>query len=199
MLKQFFSLAAVAAVFSASVGAQAGQTLVVDNSHSTIGFSVKHLMIADVNGSFTDYSGVVENAEGEDLAKAKISFTIKTASVNTANQKRDDHLRGPDFFDSAKHPEITFVSDKITPAKKGTYKVAGDLTMRGVTKKASFDVQSLGKMKNPWGQEVFAFAGTTSLNRKDYGLTWNKALESGGVLVGEDVRINVAIEAGLKQ
>ncbi|TWT02250.1 YceI family protein [Planomicrobium sp. CPCC 101079] len=165
----------------------------VDAAHSEVGFSVKHMMISKVKGSFGAYDATVE-ANEEDLQGALIDFKIDVASINTNNADRDAHLRGADFFDAEEFPYITFKASDIV--KKGDeYELTGDLTMKGITRPATFEVEYGGKGTNPWGQEVVAFNAEGKVNRKDFGLTWNQALETGGVLVGEDIKISLDLQA----
>ena len=165
---------------------------IVDTAHSEVGFSVKHMMISKVKGSFTSYEATVE-ANEEDLQGALIDFKIDVASINTNNTDRDNHLRSSDFFDAEQFPYITFKANDIV--KKGDeYELTGDLTMKGVTRPATFEVEYGGKGTNPWGVEVVAFSVEGKVNRKDFGLTWNQALETGGVMVGEDIKITLELE-----
>jgi polyisoprenoid-binding protein YceI len=165
----------------------------VDAAHSEIGFSVKHMMISKVKGSFDSYEATVE-ANEENLQDALIDFKIDVASINTNNADRDAHLRGADFFDAEQHPYITFKANNIVK-KDDEYELTGDLTIKGVTRPTTFEVEYGGKGVNPWGVEVVAFSGEGKVNRKDFGLTWNQALETGGVLVGEDIKISLELEA----
>ncbi|MGB5945897.1 YceI family protein [Paenisporosarcina sp.] len=165
----------------------------VDAAHSSIGFSVKHMMVSKVRGSFGDFGAEVE-ANETDLTAANIAFTIKVASINTGNEDRDNHLRSADFFDVEQYPEIKFVANNITK-KDDDYEIAGDITIKDVTKQIVFEAEYGGKGTNPWGQEVVAFSAETKLNREDFGLTWNQALETGGVLVGKDIKITIDLEA----
>lgn len=165
----------------------------VDAAHSEIGFSVKHMMISKVKGSFGSYDATVE-ANEEDLQGALIDFKIDVASIDTNNDDRDNHLRSADFFDAEQYPHITFKANDIV--KKGEeYELNGDLTIKGITRPATFEVEYGGKATNPWGVEVVAFSGEGKVNRKDFGLTWNQALETGGVMVGEDIKISLELEA----
>ncbi|TWT04177.1 polyisoprenoid-binding protein [Planococcus sp. CPCC 101016] len=165
---------------------------IVDTAHSEVGFSVKHMMISKVKGSFSSYEATVE-ANEEDLQGALIDFKIDVASINTNNTDRDNHLRSADFFDAEQFPYITFTANDIV--KKGDeYELTGDLTMKGVTRPATFEVEYGGKGTNPWGVEVVAFSVEGKVNRKDFGLTWNQALETGGVMVGEDIKITLELE-----
>jgi len=165
----------------------------VDASHSSIGFSVKHMMVSKVRGSFADFTAEVE-ADETDLTGANIAFTIKVASINTGSEDRDNHLRSADFFDAETYPEIKFIANNIS--KKGDdYEIAGDLTIKDVTKPVVFEAEYGGKGTNPWGVEVVAFEAETKINREEFGLTWNAALETGGVLVGKDIKITLDLEA----
>jgi len=174
-----------------------GADYVVDNSHSHVGFTVRHI-VSKVLGEFKDYEGsfVFDEKKPE---TSKVDFTIKTASINTNNEKRDEHLRSGDFFDAEKHPTLTFKNGKLTKAGKDKFKLAGDLTMRGVTKPVTFDVEYLGGGKDPWGNQKVGFSAKTKVKRTDYGMSFNKTLETGGVLVGEDVEIQLEIEANAKK
>jgi polyisoprenoid-binding protein YceI len=164
-----------------------------DTSHSGISFSVRHLMISKVRGSFGKWSGTFEYDEA-DPTKSTIEVRIDATSIDTREEKRDGHLRSPDFFDVANHPELAF---KSTAVKRDgdDYVVTGDLTIRGVTRAVDLKVESLGRGKDPWGNERVAFAAKTTINRKDFGLNWNQALETGGILVGEKVEIELDVQA----
>ncbi|KGR82672.1 YceI family protein [Lysinibacillus odysseyi] len=165
----------------------------VDSSHSSVGFSVKHMMVSKVKGAFEDYSATVTTEDLADLSNAAITFEIQTASINTQSEDRDNHLRSADFFNVEQYPTITFQSTNIE--KDGEdYKVTGDLTIKDVTKPVTFDVSYNGRGTNPWGVEVYGFEAETKINREDFGLTWNAALETGGVLVGKDIKITVDLE-----
>lgn len=167
--------------------------LKVDDAHSDIGFDVKHLMVSTVHGNFAKFSGTVDLDE-KDMTHSKVKFVVRTDSITTGNEKRDGHLKSPDFFDIEKYPEAKFVSTSIKSMGDGKYELVGDLTIHGVTKKAKFTMLSLGAVKDPFGNSKRIFQASTDLNRKDYGLTWNKALESGGVLVGENVKLTINLE-----
>ncbi|WP_341201617.1 YceI family protein [Planomicrobium okeanokoites] len=166
----------------------------VDAAHSEIGFSVKHMMVSKVKGSFASYDATVE-ADETDLQGALIDFKVDVASINTNNEDRDNHLRSADFFDAEQHPHITFNANEIVKKGDDEYELTGDLTMKGVTRPATFEVEYGGKGVNPWGVEVVAFSGEGKVNRKDFGLTWNQTLETGGVLVGEDIKITLELQA----
>lgn len=166
----------------------------IDPDHSSFQFKVRHLMVSNVKGDFTKAKGVVTIDE-RDIANLKLEITIDAASVNTGHAKRDEHLRNADFFDVAKHPTITFVSKRAEKAGMDKLKVIGDLTMHGVTREVTVDVEGpTQEVKDPWGNFRRGATATTKINRKDFGLTWNRVLETGGVVVGEDVDIFVEIE-----
>lgn len=169
-------------------------TWVIDNSHSTVEFTVKHMMFAKVRGTFEQVSGVI-NFDEENIENSSVEVEIDTASISTGEAGRDDHLRNADFFDAENNPKITFKSTSVTADGDG-FKVAGDLTMHGVTRGVVLDAELNGRGNSPMGGfEVISFSAETKINRADFGLTWNAALETGGVLVSEDVRISLEIEA----
>jgi polyisoprenoid-binding protein YceI len=163
---------------------------VLDPTHSELLFKVKHLMISNVKGEFRKLSAVID---GADFTTAPVSVTIDAASIFTNEDNRDGHLRSGDFFDVENHKEITFVSSTFT--KSGDdYKLTGTLTIKGITNNVTLDVEFGGTNKDPWGNEKAAFAVSGKINRKDWGLNWNAALETGGVLVSEEVRINAELQ-----
>lgn len=166
----------------------------IDTSHSGVHFSVRHMVIAKVRGAFNRFSGVVELDE-QNPAASKVSVRIDAASIDTREEKRDAHLRSADFFDVEKYPELTFESTKVEKLDGDEYRVTGNLTIHGVTKEVVLAAESLGAGKDPWGNDRIAFSATTSVNRKDFGLTWNQALETGGVLVGEKIEISLDVQA----
>lgn len=166
---------------------------VVDKAHSEVGFEVKHMMVSKVKGHFDSYTAEVEAADLADLTTASIAFKFDVASISTNENDRDNHLKSADFFDAAVFPAIEFKSTRI--AKDGAdYQVTGDLTIKDVTKSVTFDVEFGGKGTNPWGVEVYGFEAEAKINREEFGLTWNAALETGGILVGKDVKIKVELE-----
>jgi len=169
-------------------------TWTVDPDHSNVGFKVKHLMVSNVKGSFDKFTATVD-LNDKDITKSKVEVSIDSSSINTNVQKRDDHLRNADFFDVAKFPAITFVSKKIVKAGTDKLKVTGDLTMHGITREVVLDVEGPTKeSKDPWGNIRKGAVATTKINRKDFGLAWNKTLETGGVAVGEEIAITLEIE-----
>ena len=166
----------------------------IDPAHTTIEFKIRHLMISWVKGVFTEVQGTAITNEA-DLTKSSVQVQIKTASLNTNNKKRDDHLRSPDFFDVATYPVMTFVSKKVVVADGQPVKVVGDLTIHGVTREVALEVEDFSQtVTDPWGNTRRGATASTKINRKDYGLTWNKALEAGGVVVGDEVRICLEVE-----
>ena len=166
----------------------------LDLSHSEVNFAVKHMMISTVRGKFNKFSGTIDFNEA-DPTHSSIDVSIDVASIDTRDEKRDGHLKSGDFFDVEKFPAITFKSTKVEKVSDSTAKVTGDLTIRGVSRPVVLDVTYAGQAKSPWGTTSAGFSASTKINRKDWGLTWNVALETGGVLVGED--ISIAIEAEL--
>ena len=166
----------------------------IDPDHSSFQFKVRHLMVSNVKGDFTKSKGVV-TIDDKDVSNLKIELTIDTASVSTDHAKRDEHLRGPDFFDAAKYPTITFVSKKVIKDGPDRLEVIGDLTIHGMTREVTVDVEGpTPEVKDPWGGFRRGATATTKINRKDFGLTWNRALETGGVVVGDDVNIYIEVE-----
>jgi polyisoprenoid-binding protein YceI len=177
--------------------AGAAEVYDIDPSHSSVGFKIKHLGIATVAGRFTEFKGTVTLPKRESSA-AKVEAVLSAASIDTGIADRDKHLRGPDFFDTEKFPEIRFASTKISPMKGDKFVMEGDLTMHGVTKKVKLDAVFGGEAKDPWGGRRAACSATGSLDRRDFGLTWNKLLETGGLVVGEKVWIAIEIEGVLR-
>lgn len=166
----------------------------IDPSHTLVEFAVRHLMISTVKGRFAEVEGTI-TADPDDLSSASAEVEIGAASIDTRDQQRDDHLRSADFFDAEKFPKLVFKSRKMTPKGGDKYELEGDLTIRDVTRPITLDVTFEGRAKDPWGNERIGFSATGELDRRDYGLTWNAALETGGVLVGEKVRIHLEVEA----
>lgn len=162
----------------------------LDATHSSIGFSVKHLMIATVKGSFGKYDVSFTGTEN-DLSKATVTAKIDAASIETGNGQRDGHLRSADFFDTEKFPEITFVGKKIVGDAFGDFKLVGDLTMHGVTKEVTLDASFEGRAKDPWGNSRLGYTAKGKISRSDFGLNWNQALEAGGVVVSDEVKISI--------
>lgn len=188
-------LATVSTIVALSLPAMAfAATWNIDPEHSNIGFKVRHLMVSNVKGQFDKHNGVV-NIDDKDITKSKVEVTIDIASINTNVQKRDDHLRSADFFDVATYPAMTFVSKKVAKAGKDKLKVTGDLTLHGITKEVVLNVEGPTKeIKDPWGVIRRGAVANTKINRKDFGLVWNKALETGGVVVGDEIAITLEVE-----
>jgi polyisoprenoid-binding protein YceI len=191
--RTYLAAALVAVAPALTVPAFAAETYGVDKAHSEVLFSIKHL-VSRVSGNFQDFDGkiVIDRAKPE---ASSAEFTIKATSINTNNARRDDHLRTPDFFDVAKFPEITFKSTKVVPKGKDAFEVTGDLTMRGVTKPVVLAVSFLGDIKDQMGNDKAGFEATTTINRKDFGVLWNKALDQGGFVLGDDVKVTANLEA----
>ena len=168
-------------------------TWTIDPAHTTVEFAVKHLMITTVKGRFTGVSGSVRTDEGS-AAKGEADVVIDAASLDTREPQRDAHLRSADFFDVEKFPTLTFRSTRLFDLSAGAFKLAGQLTIHGVTREVVLDVTSEGRTKDPWGGERAGFTATTRINRSDFGLRWNQALETGGLLVGEEVKISLDVQ-----
>jgi polyisoprenoid-binding protein YceI len=186
-----FSL--MAAALALASPALAAETYQFDKAHTTVGFQVRHIFTM-VGGRFTDFTGTIQ----VDRAKpesSSVEFTIQAKSIDTNEPRRDEHLRSADFFDVANHPTISFRSTAVRANGKNAWLVVGDLTLRGVTRSVTLPVSLLGEGKDPWGNEKMGFETSTALSRTDYGLTWNKELEAGGVLLGDEVKIQISIEA----
>lgn len=168
----------------------------LDPTHTQIDFSVRHMMISKVRGEFGSFDGTID-LDAENPANSTVEGTVDVASINTRDEQRDGHLRSADFFDVETYPTMHFRSNRIEGAGSGQYKVYGDLTIKDVTKEVVFDVTDEGQAQDPWGNKRWGVSASTKLNRKDFGLNWNVALETGGWLVGEEVTI--AVEAELVQ
>jgi polyisoprenoid-binding protein YceI len=184
---------AVLAAALAASPALAEETYQFDRSHTTVGFEIRHIFTM-LGGKFQDFSGTirVDRARPE---SSSVEFTIQAASIFTNDPKRDAHLKTPDFFDVAAHPTITFKSTSVQADGKDKWLVTGDLTMRGVTKRVTLPVAFLGEGRDPWGNEKMGFQASTTLDRKEFGISWNKALDQGGVLLGDEVKVQVSVEA----
>ncbi len=167
---------------------------VIDTAHSEVGFRVRHMMVSWTKGRFEKYEGALELNE-QDLSKSKLSVSIDANSINTGTTDRDNHLRSADFFDVANFPSLAFVSQKFEPGKDGAFRVLGELTIRGVTKAVALDVEEFSAAhKDPWGNLKRGARAHAKLNRKDFGLNWNAAIEMGGVVVGDSVEITLEVE-----
>jgi len=187
---------AVAAVACAAP-ALAADTYAIDTAHSNVTFEIRHLM-SKVTGTFDDFDGTFV-IDWDAPGASTVEFTIKAASIDTRNEKRDEHLRSPDFFDVANHPEITFKGSEITKVDGNTYHVHGTLTMRGVSKDVILPVTYLGEVVDPWGNTKVGFEVETELDRKEYGIVWNKTLDAGGMILGDEVEIEIDLQMAKQQ
>lgn len=166
----------------------------VDPSHSSVAFEVKHLMIATVRGHFGDFEGTIEAAE-DDPSNSRVYGSVRVASIDTGNADRDEHLRGPDFFDVGRYPEARFESTRIEHIEGGRYRLAGNLTIKDEKREAEFEGCVDGAAEDPWGNERVGITVRGTIDRTDFGLTWQQMLASGGMLVGEDVKILIDVSA----
>jgi polyisoprenoid-binding protein YceI len=167
---------------------------VLDPAHSEVEFKVKHLMISTVTGTFSSFAADV-STEDEDFTKAKATFTVDVASISTKNEQRDGHIKAADFFDAANFPQIKFVATRIENVDNdGSYNIHGDLTIRDITKNIMLEVEFGGVIKDPWGSTRAGFTVSGKINRKEFGLTWHMTTDTGGVVLGDDVRIHVSLE-----
>ena len=167
-------------------------TWTIDPSHSEVGFSVRHLMVSKVKGNFETFSGTI--VIGEDPLASSVTAEVDLNSINTRDAQRDGHLRSADFFDAENHPKITFTVNNISRTDDDDYKVTGNLTILGITKPVVWEVEDEGQATDPWGNDRWGFHAKTKINRKDFGLNWNVALEKGGWLVGDEVKIDIDLE-----
>ncbi|MFL9481985.1 YceI family protein [Chitinophagaceae bacterium LWZ2-11] len=168
-------------------------TYKIDAAHSEISFKVRHLMISNVSGSFTQFEGTLETSQ-EDFKDAKVSFEAETASVNTNNEQRDGHLKGDDFFAADKFPKLTFKSTGVKKVDDEEYVLTGDLTIRDVTKSVELKADYNGTMTDPWGQVKIGFEISGKINRKDFGLTWSGVTETGGIVVSDEVKLHLNVQ-----
>ncbi len=165
----------------------------IDSAHSHIYFTARHMMISKVRGQFESFSGSVQYDE-ENPTRTAVDIEVDISSINTREEQRDTHLKSPDFFDAATYPVMRFKSTAVEKTGEDTAKLHGDLTIRGVTKPVILDVEYAGQAKSPWGTISAGFSATGTLNRKEWGLNWNQALETGGVLVGDKIKIEIELE-----
>jgi polyisoprenoid-binding protein YceI len=195
-MKQFTRFAAVTAlVLVAALPSFAAETWTIDRAHSSVGFKVRHMM-SSVSGIFRDFDAVI-NVDRENPKNDSVEFTIQTASIDTASEGRDKHLRSSDFFDAEKYPTISFKSTSIKEVTQGKYEVTGDFTMHGVTKRLTLPVTFLGSAKTQRG-EVAGLEIETTINRKDFGVVWNRTLDEGAILLGDDVKVSINLEVRKK-
>lgn len=165
----------------------------LDPTHSEVQFKIKHLMITNVTGSFTQFDANAET-EGDDFSTAQLSFSAPISSISTNNEQRDGHLKSADFFDAEQFPELSFTSKRVEKVSSDTFNVIGDFTVKGISKEAKLNVELGGITKDPYGNTKAGLTISGKINRSDYGLTWNAALETGGVMVSEEVRLNAEIQ-----
>ncbi len=165
----------------------------MDATHAEVHFKVKHMLVSNVTGNFKTFNASVET-EGDDMSTAKVHFTADIDSISTNNEQRDGHLKTGDFFDAANHPQLTFDSEKLEKVSGDDYKLHGTLTMRGVSKPVVLNVEYGGMMQDPWGNTRVGFSVAGKINRKDFGVSFNMASETGGILLGEDVAISANVE-----
>jgi polyisoprenoid-binding protein YceI len=179
---------------TATLAAERGTTQwSIDPSHTHVGFGVRHLMISTVKGRFAGVNGGVSLENGT-VGTAKIDVTIDAASIDTGVAQRDDHLRSADFFDVTRFPTLAFESRRIDRTAKDALRVTGDLTIRDVTREVQLEVSELGRAKDPWGGERAGYSASARINRRDFGLTWNQALETGGFVVGDEIALTIEVE-----
>jgi polyisoprenoid-binding protein YceI len=165
----------------------------IDTAHTEISFTARHMVVAKVYGRFTRFEGKLALKQ-EGLTPVSAELKIEAASINTSVENRDNHLRSGDFFDVEKYPHITFRSKKVEATGKDRFRVVGDLTIRGNTREVTLDAEFLGRAKDPWGADRVAFSAKTSINRKDFGLSWNQMLETGGLMVSEQIEVNLEVQ-----
>ena len=183
-----------AVILAAAVAAAPGATYEIDSGHSTAQFSVRHLMVSNVRGNFGKVTGTV-TYDGKEISSVSAEAVIDATTIDSRMTQRDEHLKSPDFFDVKTYPTITFKSKKAAPGGAGKFKLAGDLTIRGVTREVMLDVEGpTAEVKDPWGNTKMGATATTKVNRQDFGLKWNAALEAGGVVVGDEVSITIELE-----
>ncbi|MCC6475530.1 YceI family protein [bacterium] len=195
-MKKFLLILSVVAVFAAQAFAADWE---LDKAHSSVNFAVKHMMVSTVRGGFKDFDGTA-SFDPADLSTLSASFTAQSGSISTDNEKRDGHLKSADFFDTEKYPTVTFVSKKAVQTAPGKAHLTGDLTLRGVTKEVTFNVEGFNQeWATPWGGKSIGGVATTTINRQDFGVSWNKDLDQGGLVVGNNVDIEVQLEFGPKQ
>lgn len=184
---------ALAAALAPGTPVLAAETFTVDTAHATVLFQIRHFM-SQVTGKFNEFEGTIQIDRAKPESSA-VEFTIQAGSIDTNNERRDNHLRSADFFDVANHPTITFESTAVKPVGNDTYEVTGNFTMRGVTKSITLPVRMLGEMTDPWGNQRIGFEISTTIDRQDYGVSWNQTLDQGGLVLGDDVEVSINLEA----
>ena len=197
-MRRAFAIVLLAAV-AAGPAAAAESTWEIDPAHSSVQFSVRHMMVSNVRGEFRKVSGTVQGDE-TDPTQAKVEATIDTTSIDTRNEKRDGHLKSADFLDTEKFPTMTFKSKKIEKTDDHRYRVTGDLTLHGVTREVTLDVEGpSAAVKDPMGNVRVGATATAKINRQDFGITWSKSLDGGGVMVGDDIGVTIDVEGTKKK
>lgn len=193
MLRKFLTAVLSLMIIASVAVAQDAAKWEVDGAHSSVSFKISHMVISKVKGNFDEFSADIMFPEN-DPSKGSVNFTIQVASVDTDNTKRDDHLKAADFFDVENYPTMTFVSKSVTKVSDNKYKITGDLTIRGTTEEVTFDAELNGIVQDPWGGTRAGFSVTTTIDRTDFGLTYGKVMETGGLMVGHDVEIEMELE-----
>jgi len=190
MLGRMTLIVAAVALLAAAIQAE---VWTVDKAHSSIGFSVRHLVITKTTGRFHEFDGQLE-FDGKNIEGGSVEVSAQMASVSTDDEKRDEHLRSPEFFDVEKFPTMTFKSKKVIAGENGQFQLVGDLTIKGVTREVVFDAEFNGVATDPWGNTKAGFSAGATINRQDFQITWSKTLDSGGLVVGDEVKIALELE-----
>ena len=190
MLRKSIALLLFVVIFGSFVQAEQWN---IDKAHSSVGFSVRHLVVSKTRGNFNDFTGTL-NFDSKDIKNGSVEFTVQTASIDTDNEDRDKHLRSDDFFNVEKFPQMVFKSKKVVKGDGEKYKLIGDLTIRDVTKEVIFEVEFNGVVTDPWGGIRAGFSAESTINRKDFNIKWSQTLDGGGLVVGDDVKIIVEVE-----
>ncbi len=191
-MRKRFAIAIVLAL--AFTGVSKAEQWNIDGPHSSIGFSVRHMVVSKTLGKFNDFTGAID-FDGKNFDKGSVQMTVQIGSVDTDDEKRDGHLKGADFFDAEKFPTMTFKSKKVTKIGDNEFKLVGDLTIKGVTKEVTFDCEFNGVVIDPRGNTRTGFSAETKINRQDFNVKWSKKLDAGGLVVGDEVKITLEIEA----
>jgi len=191
MRKGIVTAASLLLVLASSARAEKWE---LDVAHSSVGFSVRHMVVTKTHGKFNDFTGYID-FDGKNVEKGSVEITAQIASIDTDNKKRDDHLRSPEFFDAEKFPTMTFKSKKVIKGSGSEFKLEGDLTIKDVTKEVTFDCEFNGVINDPMGNTRAGFSAVAKINRQDFNVKWSKKLDAGGLVVGDEVKINLEIEA----
>jgi polyisoprenoid-binding protein YceI len=191
MRKGIVTAASLLLVFASLARAEKWE---IDVAHSSVGFSVRHMVVTKTHGKFNEFTGYID-FDGKNVENGSVEITAQIASIDTDNKKRDDHLRGPDFFDAEKFPTMTFKSKKVIKGSGSEFKLVGDLTIKDVTKEVTFDCEFNGVINDPMGNTHAGFSAVVKINRQDFNVKWSKSLDAGGLVVGDEVKINLEIEA----